>query len=430
MKVIRYNQNDFSEQCRLMAAQSSLFDPEIESRVKYIIEEVKQRGDDALVDFTEKFDGVRLEPSQIPVSRAELMSASLSASEELRAALKIADKNVELYARKSLRKNWKCLNKQGGVVGEKYDPIARVGVYIPGGAAPLVSTAIMTVSLARVAGCKEVVVCTPCGKDGQVNPALLFAARFAGATEIYKVGGAQAIAAMALGTNTIKPVHKIFGPGNAYVVMAKRLLFGYAGIDLLPGPSELLVIADATAKAKYIAADLLAQAEHGSGHERIWFITNSEKVLNEVQKEVNQQMSSLSRNPLIQKVIKTNCWLVLVESLEQAVAIANEIAPEHCEVMTKNPEKIVNNITTAGAIFIGPYTPTVLGDYMAGPSHTLPTGGAGKAFSGLTVDQFMRRTSIVKYDKAALKKSLKTLNVIAKMEGLDAHYKSAEMRFK
>lgn len=430
MKVIRYDQDDFNEQCRIMTAQSSLFDPEIESRVKSIIEEVKTRGDDALVDFTEKFDGVRLQPSQIPVSRAELMSASLSASEELRAALKIADENVELYAKKSLKKDWKCVNKQGGVVGEKYDPIERVGVYIPGGAAPLVSTAIMTVSLARVAGCKEIVVCTPCGKDGQINPALLFAARFAGATEIYKIGGAQAIAAMAIGTNTIKPVHKIFGPGNAYVVMAKRLLFGYAGIDLLPGPSELLIIADATANPKYIAADLLAQAEHGSGHERIWFLTNSEKVLKKVQDEVNSQMASLSRNPLIQKVIENNCWLVLVESLDQAIKIANEVAPEHCEIMTRNPDKIVNNITTAGAIFIGPYTPTVLGDYMAGPSHTLPTGGAGKAFSGLTVDQFMRRTSIIRYNKTALKKSLKTLDVIGKMEGLDAHVKSALIRFK
>lgn len=430
MKIIRYDQRDFDEQCRGMVAQSSLFDPEIESRVKSIIEEVKSRGDDALIDFTEKYDGVRLKPDQIPVSRAELMSASLSADKELRNALRVADKNVELYAKKSLKRDWKCVNKQGGVVGEKFDAIERVGVYIPGGAAPLVSTAIMTVSLARVAGCKEIVVCTPCGRDGQINPSLLFAARFAGATEIYKVGGAQAIAAMAFGTKTIKPVHKIFGPGNAYVVMAKRLLFGYTGIDLLPGPSELLVIADSTANPKFIAADLLAQAEHGSGYERIWLITNSEKVLKMVEEEVNIQTAGLSRNPLIQKVIETNCWLVLVKSLDEAVKLANGISPEHCEILTKNPAKIVKAIKTAGAIFIGQYSPTVLGDYMAGPSHTLPTGGAGKAFSGLTIDQFMRRTSIIKYDRTALKKSLETLKTIAKMEGLDAHFKSATIRFE
>ncbi|MGC8742602.1 MAG: histidinol dehydrogenase [Verrucomicrobiia bacterium] len=430
MKFIEYTQSDFDKQCRLMAEKSSLFDPDIEKSVKTIVDDVKNRGDSALIDLTEKFDGVKLDRTQLSVTTAELMEASLRADESLRKALECADKNVAAYAKRSLRKNWEMENNQGGIVGEKYDPIQRVGVYIPGGSAPLVSTAIMTVSLARVAGCKEIVVCTPCGKDGMINPALLFAARFAGATEIYKVGGAQAVAAMAIGTETIKPVNKIFGPGNAYVVTAKRLLFGYAAIDLLPGPSELLVIADDSAVPKFVAIDLLAQAEHGSGYERVWLISPSSKLIKAVQREVEKLVKTLSRGEKIGKVLNNNCWFVRVKSIEEAAEIANQLAPEHCEIITKNPEKLVSSILTAGAIFIGNYTPTVLGDYVAGPSHTLPTGGAGKSFSGLSVDQFLRRTSIVKYNKGSLKKSLTALRTIAGVEGLEAHLRSAEIRFE
>jgi histidinol dehydrogenase len=430
MKFIDYTESDFDRQCKLMAEKSSLFDPNIEQSVRTIIDDVKSRGDAALIDLTEKFDGVKLDRTQLSVTTAELMEASLMADDDLRKALECADKNVAAYGKRTLRKNWKMENKQGGIVGEKYDPIQRVGVYIPGGSAPLVSTAIMTVSLARVAGCREIVVCTPCSKDGLLNPALLFAARFAGATEIYKVGGAQAIAAMALGTETIKAVHKIFGPGNAYVVTAKRLLFGYAAIDLLPGPSELLVIADDSAVSKFVAMDLLAQAEHGSGYERIWLISPSFKLIKSVQKDINKLVKTLSRGEKISKVLDNNCWFVRVKSLEDAVKLANQLAPEHCEVITKSSETLAASILTAGAIFLGNYTPTVLGDYIAGPSHTLPTGGAGKAFSGLSVDQFLRRTSIVKYSKNSLKKSLTALRTIAGVEGLEAHLRSAEIRFK
>jgi histidinol dehydrogenase len=303
-----------------------------------------------------------------------------------------------------------------------------VGVYIPGGTAPLVSTALMTITLAKVAGCKEIVVCTPCGKDGSINSALLFAARAAGATEIYRVGGSQAIAAMAYGTKTIRRVQKIFGPGNAYVVTAKRLLVGYVAIDLLPGPSEVLVLADETADAKFAAADLLAQAEHGSGHERVWLVTTSGKILKAVEKEIAKQLPKLARRDFIQRVLDHNTWLIQVKDLGTAVSLINQLAPEHCEVMTRNPRKVSEGILTAGAIFLGPWSPTVLGDYVAGPSHTLPTGGAGNSFAGLTVDQFQRRTSVVEYNRGALKKALPAVEKFAELEGLSAHGKSAEVR--
>lgn len=430
MKFISYTQDDFTEQCKLMIQKSSLFDLHIENIVRAIISEVREKRDAALIELTEKYDGVKLEAHQIPITKAELMDASIRTEESLRKAIEIADKNVAAFAKKSLRKNWQMKNSQQGIVGEKYDAIERVGVYIPGGTAPLVSTAIMTVTLARVAGCKQIVVCTPCGKDGSINPFLLFAARYTGATEIYKVGGAQAIAAMALGTESIKPVMKIFGPGNAFVVTAKRLLFGYTAIDLLPGPSELLVIADETADAKFIAADLIAQAEHGSGYERIWMISASEKVIKETEKEIERQVKTASRKLMIQKVLENNCWAVRVKSMNDAISLANQIAPEHCEIITKAPEKVAAEINTAGAIFLGNYTPTVLGDYMAGPSHTLPTGGAGVSFSGLSVEQFQRRTSIIKYNKQALKKSIPVLERIGKVEGLEAHLRSAKIRFE
>jgi histidinol dehydrogenase len=319
-------------------------------------------------------------------------------------------------------------NAQGARVGEKFDPFQRVGIYIPGGTAPLVSTAIMTVTLARVAGCPEIVVCTPCRRDGSINPALLFAARAAGATEVYRVGGAQAIAAMALGTERITRVQKIFGPGNAYVVAAKRLLVGQVAIDLLPGPSELLVLADDSADPRFIALDLLAQAEHGSGHERVWMITTSVRLLRAVEKEIARQLPRQSRRNLIQPVIERNSWLIQTRTIEDAIGLANQLAPEHLEVMMRQAANVVPRLTTAGAIFIGPNTPTVLGDYVAGPSHTLPTGGAGRCFPGLTADMFQRRTSLVQYDKAALKKSLQAVEKFAQTEGLSAHGESARVR--
>ena len=428
MKIIRHTDADFAGALGRLSAESSLFDPVIEERTRAIVEAVRARGDAALLELTERFDGAQLSAEQLAVTPAELLAASLKADASLRKAVAAADKNIAAFARRSLRKNWSARNAQGARTGEKFDPFQRVGLYIPGGTAPLVSTALMTVTLARVAGCAEIVVCTPCGRDGSINPALLFATRAAGATEIYRVGGAQAIAAMAWGTPTVRKVQKIFGPGNAYVVAAKRLLFGRVAIDLLPGPSELLVLADETAKPEYVAADLLAQAEHGSGHERVWLMTPSERLLGAVEKEVRRQTSAQARGSFIRKVIEENSALILVKSLEQGVALANQLAPEHCEIMTRHPARVAEGIVTAGALLLGPYSPAVVGDYLAGPSHTLPTGGAGASFAGLTVDQFQRRTSLLEYNRAALKKSLTSLLKFAELEGLEAHGRSAQIR--
>jgi histidinol dehydrogenase len=428
MKVVRYTDSNFTGRLREITAPSSLFDPAIEQRTRAILDAVQARGDEAVLEFTEKFDGAKLTADQFAVTQAELMAASLKADESLRAAVTEAEKNIAAFAKKSLRKNWQTKNSHGASVGEKFDPFPRVGIYVPGGTAPLVSTALMTITLAKVAGCKQIVVCTPCGKDGGINPALLFAARAAGATEIYRVGGAQAIAAMAYGTKMIRRVQKVFGPGNAYVVAAKRLVVGHVAIDLLPGPSEVLVLADETANPKFAAADLLAQAEHGSGHERVWLVTTSDKILKAVEKEIARQLPKLARREFVQRVLANNAWLIQVKTLDDAIALTNQLAPEHCEVMTRNPRKVSESILTAGAIFLGNYSPTVLGDYVAGPSHTLPTGGAGASFAGLTVDQFQRRTSVVEYNRASLKKALPAVKKFAELEGLGAHGKSAEIR--
>ncbi|HYT60281.1 MAG TPA: histidinol dehydrogenase [Haliangiales bacterium] len=428
MNVLRHSDKAFADKLRALTMQSSLFDPTIEERTRDILHDVYTRGDAALLELTERFDGAKLITDHLAVTKAELLAASIRADDGLRAAVETTRKNVEFFSRKSLRKNWSARNAQGAKVGEKFDPYRRVGIYIPGGTAPLVSTALMTATLAEVAGCPEIVVCTPCGRDGGINSALLYAARSAGATEIYRVGGAQAMAAMAYGTATIGHVQKIFGPGNAYVVAAKRLLFGHVAVDLLPGPSELLVLADDTANARFAAADLLAQAEHGSGHERVWLVTTSGSLLRDVEQEMERQLPKLSRREFIRRALANNGWLIQVKTPEQGIELVNRLAPEHCEVMTRNAAKTAQRIVTAGAIFLGAYSPTVLGDYVAGPSHELPTGGAGASFAGLTVDQFQRRTSVVEYNRAALKKSLPTVRKFAEVEGLDAHGRSAEIR--
>src|ERR1035437_3182295 len=324
MKIARHTDKGFSAKLSEVAADSSLFDAEIEQRTKAILHEVFGRGDDAVLEFTEKFDGAKLTAEQLAVTQAELMAASLKADESLRAAVAEAEANIASFAKKSKRKDWFGKNSHGASVGEKFDPFTRVGVYIPGGTAPLVSTALMTITLAKVAGCQEIVVTTPCGKDGSINPAILFAARAAGATEIYRVGGAQAIAALAYGTKTIRRVQKIFGPGNAYVSMAKRLLVGRVAIDLLAGPSDVLILADDTVNPKFAAADMLAQAEHGSGHERVWLVTNSTKILKSVEKEIVKQLPKLARREFIQRALDRNVWLIQVPTVADGVALANQ----------------------------------------------------------------------------------------------------------
>jgi histidinol dehydrogenase len=327
-----------------------------------------------------------------------------------------------------LRRPWSTRNAQGARTGERFDPFRRVGLYVPGGTAPLVSTALMTCTFAAAAGVKEIVAVTPAGPDGKVSPALLAALSLAGATEVYRVGGAQAVAALALGTKSIAPVDKIFGPGNSYVVEAKRQLFGRVAIDLLPGPSEVLVVADRTANPAWVAADLLAQAEHGADSAAI-LITNSREILTATAREVDQQARILPRGKILKASLK-NAALVLVASLDEAVHLANAYASEHVSVQVKNPRALAPKLTTSGAIFLGGYSPVSVGDFLAGPSHELPTGGAGKSFAGLTADQFQRRTSLVELDRRSLAKSVPLVEAFARVEGLEAHGRSARIRLE
>ena len=420
MKTLRYDQSNFAAALTSALAVNSLFDSQIEERVRLVIQAVQTRGDAAVLEFAERFDKIKLTTGKLRITPPRT-----TGNIALRKAIAVANRNIADFARRGLPVAWTMRNAQGARVGEKFDPIRRVGVYIPGGSAPLASTALMTITLAKVAGCKEIVACTP-----STNPDLLYAIGIAGATEVYRVGGAQAIAAMALGTKTIRPVLKVFGPGNAYVTAAKKLLFGRVAVDLLAGPSEVLILADDSANPRFIAADILAQAEHGSGEERVWLVTTSRRVLETLPAELARQQTVLPRSALTERVLAKGAVCVLAKNLAQAVTITNRFAPEHLEVMVKNPAGVAKKLTTAGAIFLGPWSPTVVGDYVAGPSHTLPTGGAGAAFAGLTVDQFMRRTSLIEYTPVALRKSLPTLQAFADVEGLTAHGASARIRLK
>jgi histidinol dehydrogenase len=317
------------------------------------------------------------------------------------------------------------MNREGATVGEKFDPLERVGIYVPGGTAPLVSTALMTVPLAKESGVREIVVTTP----PPVNETLVYALRTAGATEIFQVGGAQAIAAMAYGTNTIARVQKIFGPGNAYVVEAKRQVVGAVAIDQLPGPSEIAVVADDTARADFIAADLLAQAEHGAGSQVI-LITCCPKLLAAVEAELARQAPKLSRGKHLAEVLEKHCILVLVEDVGEAIGLVEDYAPEHLSLVIKDARQWSTHIRNAGAIFIGNFSPVAAGDFIAGPSHVLPTGGAAKAFSGLTIDQFYRRTSVVEYPQRALHRVRAHIEAFCGVEQLDAHARSIAIRFE
>ena len=403
-------------------------DPRVRETVAKIIADIRKRGDAALIEFTETFGGPRLSQKELRVSAAEFKAAEKRVDAKTRAAVALSHTNVREFAEKSLRKSWSGKNRQGAKVGERFDPFQRVGIYVPGGTAPLVSTAIMTCTLAAAAGVPEIVVTTPADKTAVVNPALLHALRVAGATEVYKVGGAQAVAALAYGTESLAHVLKIFGPGNAYVVEAKRQCFGRVSVDLLPGPSEILVIADASANAAWIASDLLAQAEHGHGS-AVLFVTDSARKLKEVQSAFEKQLSRLTRQAHLREVAEQTTHLILVRNLAEAVKLANGFAPEHLTIVAKDDEKLAAQIRTAGAIFLGGYSPVVAGDFVAGPSHELPTGGAGKSFPGLTVDQFQRRTSVVRLDRKSLAALLPSIQTFSEIEGLDAHGRSASIRF-
>jgi histidinol dehydrogenase len=398
-------------------------------QVRRIIDQVRSGGDAALIRCIEQFDRTRFTPAELRVAQSEINEALSRLDPSLRDSLQASKQNVQEFARRSLRSDWLAENAQGAEVGEYFHPHQRVGIYVPAGTAPLVSSAIMTVCLATAAGVPEIVVVSPVGPDKIMDQALLGALQIAGATEIFKIGGAHAIAALAFGTTTVARVDKIFGPGNAYVTEAKRQVFGYTAVDLLPGPSEILVIADSSAPPAWIAADLLAQAEHGPGS-IVGVVSPDRSLLQAIQRELVEQMANLPRTTYLQDVLANRGYAVLAKDLDQAIQFANDFAPEHLAIMTEDPGALVEQIRNAGAIFLGAYSPVVAGDFLAGPSHELPTGGAGKSFGGLTADQFQRRTSIVRYNRSALLKSLPTLERFSAAEHLQAHGRSATIRFR
>ena len=429
MTFLRFRAKDFRAQLSAFVGTGEA-SPDVRAAVAGIIADVKKRGDAAVLAYTAKFDRAKLTAARQRIPLAELRRAAASLAPAKKKAFDEAAKCVTAFHARTLPKGWTAKNPHGATVGERHHAIRRCGLYIPGGQVPLVSTVLMTALPAKVAGVPELCACTPPGPDGKINPYILAALYLCGVTEVYAVGGAQAVAAMALGTRTIAPVDKIFGPGNTFVTEAKRQVFGLVGVDLLPGPSEVMIIADRTARPEWVADDLCAQAEHGSGKEKLYLVSDSEAFAEQCLSEARTQSNSLSHGEKIRKALEGMVCVVLVGRIEEAAEVANLVAPEHLELMVA-PAKLKAlsaRITTAGAILLGHHTPTVLGDFTAGPSHTLPTGGTGRFFSGLRVADFLRRTSLVEYAPASLRKAAGVVDAFSRMESLDAHGRSLKVR--
>lgn len=429
MKIVKYGSKEFKPLLDSICNRVA-FPDDIEKSVAGILKDIREQGNSALSFYAKKFDKVTLSPEEFLVSEEEVEASAKKVSAKTRKAIKLAFKNVSDFSKQSIPKHWTFTPRKGVVLGERFEPLDRVACYVPGGTAPLVSTILHTVTMAKVAGVKEIVVITPVGPSKEIHPAILYAAKVAGATEVYRLGGVYGVGAVAYGTETIKPVEKIVGPGNAYVTAAKRQVYGYTSLDLVAGPSEILVIADETAKPAFVAADMMSQAEHGSGFEQAVCVTTSMELAKKIQAQVLLQMKRRKRQDHVQKVYNDGMFIFVVDNMEDAVKVTNDYAPEHLEIQTKQAGQVAKQIKSAGAIFIGHYTPESVGDFVAGPSHVLPTGGAAKYFSGLTVEHFYRRMSVVSYTKSALKEELWAVEEIAKNEGLDAHGYAATVRFE
>lgn len=407
------------------------FAPEAEAAAAEVLADVRKRGDAAVLAAAKKFDGASMKAAQMRVTKEELAQAVRATPAAAKRAVKDAHERVLAYAKAGLREPWFMQTPRGGYTGEFYSPMDRVGVYIPGGTAPLASTSVMTVTLAAAAGVKEIVACTPCRKDLVVNPVLLYALKIAGATEIYKVGGIQSIGMMAFGTKTVPKVQKIAGPGNAFVTAAKRQVYGYVAIDQVAGPSEIAVLADDSANPAWVAADLLSQAEHGSGHEKSLLVTPSQSFAERVADELEWQLPHLSRRAMVERVLDAGGILfAVVPNLKQGMELINRFAPEHFEIQTQKPREQIEYVRAAGAVFVGEWTPESAGDFVAGPSHVLPTGGAAKMFNGLTAEDFRRRHSFVEFSREDLEETCPTIQTFAAVEGLDAHGNAASIRFQ
>ena len=400
-----------------------------ESSVNEIIANVRSNGDQAVFDYTQKFDGATVTADNIEVTEDEIAEAYELVDQKLLEVIRKAKENIRVYHEKQKQYSWFDSSIPGTMLGQKVTPIAKDGVYVPGGKAVYPSSVLMNIMPAKVAGVEEIIMTTPCNKAGKVNPSTLVAAKEAGADRVFKVGGAQAIAALAFGTESIPKVDKIVGPGNIYVALAKKAVFGHVSIDSIAGPSEILVLADETANPRFVAADLLSQAEHDELASAI-LITTSEKLAEEVSKEVDGFCEVLSRKAIIEKSLENYGYILIAPDLDTAIETANEIASEHMEIVTANPFEVMTKIKNAGAIFLGEYSSEPLGDYFAGPNHVLPTNGTAKFFSPLSVDDFIKKSSIISYSRDALHAVYKDIAQFADCEQLTAHANSIRVRFE
>jgi len=401
--------------------------PEISRSVETILAAVRERGDAALLEFTERFDGVKLRAEELAVTAEEIASARAAVGKEVIQALSYAGERIETFHGRTLPRSWWAEDENGSLLGQQVTPLDRVGVYVPGGRAAYPSTVLMTAIPAKVAGVREVVLVCPPRGDKSLHPAVLVAAEIAGVSEIYRVGGAQAVAALAFGTGTIRRVDKIVGPGNVYVALAKQRVFGRVGIDMVAGPSEVVVIADDRASAGWVAADLLAQAEHDPMARAI-LLTPSAALIEDVAQALERQLRALPRKEIARQALEANGALVLTRDLEEALAVANGLAPEHLELQVEDPFSWLARVKHAGAIFLGRYTPEVAGDYVAGPSHVLPTAGTARLASALGVEDFVKRSSLIQYSPRGLRAAWPHLSVLARVEGLEAHGEAARVR--
>lgn len=400
-----------------------------EGTVQEIVDDVRARGDEALLEYTKKFDGAELSADNIRVTQAEIQEALSQVDPNLLAVMKKSMKNIREYHEKQKQYSWFDSKPNGTILGQKVTALSSVGVYVPGGKTAYPSSVLMNIIPAEVAGVEKIVMVTPPGKDGRVNPVTLIAAHLAGATEVYKVGGAQAIAALAFGTKSIPRVNKIVGPGNIFVALAKKAVYGHVSIDSIAGPSEILVLADETANPRYVAADLLSQAEHDELASAI-LVTTSMELAEKVSAEADAFVQNLSRKAILEKSLENYGYILVADSMEDAIETANAIASEHLEIVTKNPFEVMTKIQNAGAIFMGEYSSEPLGDYFAGPNHVLPTNGTAKFFSPLGVDDFIKKSSIIYYSREALEKAHKEIELFAEAEHLTAHANSVRVRFE
>jgi histidinol dehydrogenase len=414
---------------RTLDRSPAAVDPEIHRRVEEIVAAVRDKGDAALLDFTERFDRVSLTAAELAVTPAELDAAERSVGATTMKALRYAAERIERFHRESAPRSWRMTDAMGSRLGQEVRPLDRVAVYVPGGRAAYPSTVLMTVIPARVAGVKEIALVSPPAADKSLNPVVLAAARVAGVTEAYRIGGAQAVAAMAYGTETIRRVDKIVGPGNIYVALAKSRVFGDVGIDMVAGPSEVVVVADESADPAWVAADLLAQAEHDP-MARAVLLTPSRALIDGVAAATARQLTALPRREIAAAALRSHGALVLTRSLVEAVEVANLLAPEHLELQVADPEALLSQVRNAGAVFLGRYTPEVVGDYVAGPNHVLPTGGTARFASALGTEDFVKRLSVIQYAKAGLRDAGPHVAELARVEGLDGHGAAAAMRIE